>query len=149
MMASSGCSLPLSRKEASLTHPNYRLDHIALLVRDLDETARFFTEVLRIREVPDPMGGTAIRWFEFGNGQRFHIQAGDISTTHVEKRTHFAFSAGDFDEVLSYLQGHDVAFSDFKGTPGAVNVRPDGMRAVFLQDPNGYWIEINDFPAAP
>ena len=32
-----------------------------------------------------------------------------------------------------------------KGTPGAVNVRPDGMRAVFVQDPNGYWIEINDF----
>jgi len=26
-----------------------------------------------------------------------------------------------------------------------VNVRPDGMRAVFVQDPNGYWFEINDF----
>ena len=24
-------------------------------------------------------------------------------------------------------------------------VRPDGMRAVFLQDPNGYWFEINDW----
>ena len=30
-----------------------------------------------------------------------------------------------------------------------MNVRPDGMRAVFLQDPNGYWIEINDFAAEP
>jgi hypothetical protein len=26
----------------------------------------------------------------------------------------------------------------------AINVRPDGLRAVFLRDPNGYWIEIND-----
>jgi lactoylglutathione lyase len=120
-----------------LTGIDYRLDHIALLVRDLDETARFFTQVLRIREVPDPMGGTLIRWFEFGNGQRFHIQAGDISTTHVEKRTHFALSAPDFDEVLAFLRETGVAFSDFKGTAGAVNVRPDGMRAVFVEDPNG------------
>lgn len=128
-----------------MTLPTYRLDHIALLVRDLEETARFLTQVLRIREVPNPMGGTEIRWFEFGNGQRFHIQAGDISTTHVEKRTHFALSAADLDEVLAYFNEKGVAFSDFKGTQGAVNVRPDGMRAVFVQDPNGYWYEINDF----
>jgi hypothetical protein len=31
-----------------------------------------------------------------------------------------------------------------KGTPGAINTRPDGMRAIFLRDPNGYWFEIND-----
>jgi catechol 2,3-dioxygenase-like lactoylglutathione lyase family enzyme len=123
----------------------YRLDHIALLVRDLDETATFLTEVLQIREVPNPMGGTEIRWFEFGNGQRFHIQAGDISSTHVEKRTHFALSAPDFEAVLAHLRARGVAFSDMKGAPGAVNIRPDGMRAAFVEDPNGYWFEINDF----
>jgi catechol 2,3-dioxygenase-like lactoylglutathione lyase family enzyme len=125
--------------------PRYRLDHIALLVRDLDESARFYTEVLRIREVPDPMGGTHIRWFEFADGQRFHLQAGDIGRVHVEKGTHFAFSADDLDEVIVFLRERGVAFTDFKGTPGAINVRPDGMRAIFLEDPNGYWIEINDF----
>jgi hypothetical protein len=62
----------------------------------------------------------------------------------VEKGTHIAISAMDFDEVLTHLRQQNVAFSDFRGTAGAVNVRPDGMRAVFLQDPNGYWIEIND-----
>jgi lactoylglutathione lyase len=122
-----------------------RLDHIALLVRDLDESAKFYTSIPGIREVPNPMGGIHIRWFEYANGQRFHLQAGDIAATHVEKNTHFAFSAPDFDAVLARLKAEGLAFSDFKGTPGAVNVRPDGMRAVFLQDPNGYWIEINDW----
>jgi lactoylglutathione lyase len=113
-----------------------RLDHIALLVRDLEESAAFYTAIPGIREVPNPMGGKDFRWFEFGPNQRFHMQAGDISRTRVEKNTHFALSAeGDFDTVLA----------DMKGTPGAVNVRPDGMRAIFIQDPNGYWIEINDF----
>ena len=122
-----------------------RLDHIALLVRDLEESAAFYTAIPGIREVPNPMGGTHIRWFEFGPGQRFHMQAGDISTTHVEKNTHFAFSTDDFEAMLAHLKAAGFPFSDFKGTPGAVNVRPDGMRAVFLNDPNGYWIEINDF----
>lgn len=122
------------------------LDHIALLVRDLEESARFYTRLPGIREVPNPMGGDFIRWFEYGNGQRFHMQAGDISTTHVEKQTHFAFSADDFDAVLAEVKAQGFAFSDMKGTPGAVNRRPDGMRAIFLQDPNGYWIEINDAP---
>lgn len=128
---------------------DYRLDHIALLVRDLDETTAFLTEVLQVRQVQNPMGGTEIRWFEFGNGQRFHVQAGDISRTHVEKRTHFALSAPDFDAVLEHFRRLGVAFSNMKGDIGEVNVRPDGMRAVFVQDPNGYWFEINDFEPSP
>lgn len=127
----------------------YRLDHIALLVRDLDESIAFLTDVIGLSEIPNPMGGTAIRWIEIGDGRRFHVQAGDIGRVHVEKQTHFALSATDFDAVLARLRAQGVAFSDMKGTPGALNTRPDGMRAIFLEDPNGYWFEINDFdPAA-
>jgi lactoylglutathione lyase len=123
-----------------------RLDHIALLVRDLEESAAFYTAIPGISEVPNPMGGTYIRWFDFGAGQRFHLQAGDVGTTHVEKPTHFAFSVDDFDAVLESVAKNGLDYADFKGTPGAVNVRPDGVRAVFLRDPNGYWIELNDSP---
>ena len=123
---------------------SYRLDHIALLVRDLDESVAFLTGVLGLSEMANPMGGTAIRWIEIGDGRRFHVQAGDISRVHVEKQTHLALSATDFDAVLARFVAEGVAFSDMKGTPGAINTRPDGMRAIFVQDPNGYWFEIND-----
>ncbi|WP_395821672.1 VOC family protein [Devosia sp.] len=122
----------------------YRLDHIALLVRDLDESVAFLTDVLGLTEMPNPMGGTAIRWIEIGDGRRFHVQAGDISRVHVEKQTHFALSTSDFDSVLARFCRDAIPFSDMKGTPGAINTRPDGMRAIFLEDPNGYWFEIND-----
>lgn len=130
-----------------MTATGYRLDHIALLVRDLEESARFWTQVVGVAETPNPMGGTHIRWFDIGDGRRIHMQAGDATRTHVEKQTHVALSAADFDAVLARLRSSGAAFSDMAGTPGAVNVRPDGMRAVFLRDPTGYWIEINDFPA--
>lgn len=124
---------------------SYRLDHIALLVRDLDESVAFLTGVLGLTEIANPMGGTHIRWIEIGDGRRFHVQAGDISRVHVEKQTHFALSATDFDAVLARFRRDGVPFTDMTGTPGAINTRPDGMRAIFLRDPNGYWFEINDF----
>lgn len=126
----------------------YRLDHIALLVRDLDQSVTFLTQTLGLSEIANPMGGIHIRWIEIGDGRRFHVQAGDVSRVHVEKQTHFALSATDFDGTLARFRAGGVAFSDMQGTPGAVNIRPDGMRAVFLQDPNGYWFEINDFAPA-
>lgn len=125
----------------------YRLDHIALLVRDLDESVAFLTDVLGLTEGINPMGGTTIRWVEIGDGRRFHVQQGDMSRVHIEKQTHFALSASDFDAVLARFARDGIAYSDMKGTPGGINVRPDGMRAIFLQDPNGYWFEINDFRA--
>jgi catechol 2,3-dioxygenase-like lactoylglutathione lyase family enzyme len=123
----------------------YRMDHIALLVGDLDASVAFLTNTIGLTEIPNPMGGTTIRWIEIGDGRRFHVQAGDISKVHVEKQTHFALSASDFDATLARFRAEGIAFSDMKGTPGAMNTRPDGMRAVFLQDPNGYWFEINDW----
>lgn len=123
---------------------SYRLDHIALLVRDLDESIAFLTGVLGLTETANPMGGTAIRWIDIGDGRRFHLQAGDVSQVHVEKQTHFALSTTDFDATLDRLRRDGIAFTDMAGTAGAINTRPDGMRAVFLRDPNGYWFEIND-----
>lgn len=122
----------------------YRLDHIALLVRDLDEEVAFLTNVIGLTEMANPMGGTTIRWIEIGDGRRFHVQQGDVSAVHVKKQTHFALRADDLDAIIAGFRAEGVAFSDMKGTPGGVNTRPDGMRAIFLQDPTGYWFEIND-----
>ena len=123
----------------------YRTDHIALLVRDLDEELAFLIGVLGLTEGVNPMGGTTIRWIEIGDGRRFHVQAGDVSKVHVERQTHFALSSPNFDDFLEDMRNRGIAFSDMKGTPGAMNTRPDGMRAIFLQSPTGYWFEINDF----
>jgi lactoylglutathione lyase len=121
------------------------MDHIALLARDLDEEVAFLTGIIGLTEMPNPVGGTAIRWIEIGDGRRFHVQAGDTSRVHVERQTHFALSSPAFDALLEDFTRRGIAYCDMKGTPGAMNTRPDGMRAIFLQSPTGYWFEINDF----
>ena len=37
-----------------------------------------------------------------------------------------------------------VKYGDFKGEDGKVTNRPDGIHQIYFQDPDGYWIEVND-----
>lgn len=125
---------------------SYRFDHIALVVSDLEASTRFYTEVLLIPEIPNPMGGRDFRWFDMGHNQRFHMQQGDVSGIRLIRQVHFALTTDNLDGMLAHLREKGVAWTDMKGVVDAVNVRPDGMRAAFVADPDGYWIEINDNP---
>ena len=36
------------------------------------------------------------------------------------------------------------SFETWTGVPLETNDRPDGVKQVYFQDPDGYWIEVND-----
>ncbi len=42
------------------------------------------------------------------------------------------------------FRARGVVFFDWPGTADNVTARPDGFRQIYVQDPDGYWIEIND-----
>lgn len=48
------------------------------------------------------------------------------------------------DAFINKLKDKNVPFGNSKGLNGKVNLRPDGIHQIFFQDPNGYWLEIND-----
>ena len=37
-----------------------------------------------------------------------------------------------------------VPYSNWPGAPATVSVRGDGIRQIYVQDPDGYWIEVNN-----
>jgi len=41
-----------------------------------------------------------------------------------------------------------IAYSDWQGKPNTINARADGIKQIYLQDPDGYWIEVNNDAAA-
>jgi lactoylglutathione lyase len=57
-----------------------------------------------------------------------------------------AFRTGSLDDILPRLESAGVAFRNFLGN-GRINIRPDGIRQIYLQDPDGYWIEVNENPS--
>jgi lactoylglutathione lyase len=47
-------------------------------------------------------------------------------------------------EFLKHLDQEKVKYRSFKGDSSTPTSRPDGVKQVYLQDPDGYWIEVND-----
>lgn len=123
------------------------LDHVSLLVRDRDESARFYGEIIGLPEVKNLTGRGHIRWFGLGGGRTIHlIAAGTANPGERPRSTHFAMATPDFDEVVRRLAERGVAFQNLAGTTGEVAVRGDGVRQIYFQDPDGHWVEINDAP---
>jgi hypothetical protein len=63
---------------------------------------------------------------------------------HANKAVHLALTTDRFEEVLRLLDASRVHYGDWTGSLRKVETRSDGVSQVFLQDPDGYWIEFNN-----
>ncbi|MPR31001.1 VOC family protein [Microvirga tunisiensis] len=63
--------------------------------------------------------------------------------------THVALATGDFKAALARLEQHGVTYVSVARQPKDITIRPDGVRQIYFQDPDGHWIEINDANGEP
>jgi len=45
---------------------------------------------------------------------------------------------------MKHLDQYKVKYGNWAGSSKEPQLRPDKVKQVYLQDPDGYWIEIND-----
>ena len=62
---------------------------------------------------------------------------------------HLALTTSNLDDFIKTLNAMKIAYSDWPGNPQKVNIRADGIKQVFFQDPDGYWIEVNSIASTP
>ena len=133
------CSMLLQAQDSF----NFTFNHMALSVKDVHAAADFYTKVLQLKEITNRTGHPARRWFSLGEDKELHL----ISDVHVpvtiNKAVHLALTTKNFDAFVNRLREMKIKFSDWPGTPGVVNIRADGIKQVFFQDMDGYWIEVN------
>jgi lactoylglutathione lyase len=122
------------------------LDHVAIQVVDLDRSVAFYKAVFGLPEVPAPFPGA--RWLALGGGIMLHIVGNRTAPSEHSRWDHIAIAGGDMDATIANLAARHIAWIDMDGahTP---QVRPDGVKQIFIQDPDGYWIEINDALKTP
>ena len=118
-------------------------DHLALHVADHDASAEFYKRVFGLNEIPST-AAERMTWLAVSDGFTLHLISGRISPLLPEKSVHLALKTNDLDALAQHLKELGVIYSDFAGTPGAFNHRSDGVRQIYFQDPDGYWIEVND-----
>lgn len=124
------------------------LDHVSLPVSDLESSVRFYEQVVGLvvlRTSGDPATGT---WMGTASGHDlFHLNKGDVPVASLPKKHHVALRVSDFATFVDNLNKHGVAFGDWHGNHLQIGRHPLGwFRQIYIQDPDGHWIEINDVP---
>lgn len=139
-----GCAPASAQEDFDL-----RFDHSTILVSDLETSAAFYEDILHLEPLETPWGPTApIRFFSLGGSRQLHVGLSDEGG-ESDKNLHLAFAIVNFDAYLRFLSERGVAYVDFQGSSSEPQVRPDGVRQVYLQDPDGNWIEVNDAAHPP
>ena len=122
---------------------NVTFNHLALSVKDVNRSAEFYTTVLGLAEITNKTRMEGIRWFSLGEGKELHLISLVKDTVVINKAVHLALTTNNFDTLLKTLIENKIAYSDWPGTPNKVNIRADGIKQVYFQDPDGYWVEVN------
>lgn len=122
---------------------NFTFNHIALSVKDVDRSADFYKEVLNLNEITNKTKIEGIRWLSLGEGKELHLISILKESVTINRALHFALTTSDFDSFIKVLDEMKISYSDWPGTPQKINIRADGIKQIYFQDPDGNWIEIN------
>ena len=123
---------------------NLKFDHQALLVNNLKITGDFYRDILGFKDIPTLVGTKYThRWLANYEGKEIHLIFSDEEIQKTPKQIHMAFSPVDFDKFIDHLKKNNVVFTNYKLEVGVVQVRKDGIKQLWMRDPQGYWIEIN------
>ena len=126
--------------------PTYNLtfNHLALSVKDVDRSADFYKNVLALKEITNLAKIPDMRWLSLGGNMQLHLISIGNKNIIIDTAIHFAFATQNFDAFLKRLDTLKIPFEDTDGKHHTYNIRADGVKQIYFQDPNGYWIEVNN-----
>ena len=123
--------------ETQSLHRGRLIDHIQLVVSDLDASRRFYDAVFATLGLKIEGEGPGFFWID-----ELFVSAADsvAATGHLTGRHHLAFQARDRAAVEAFHKAGLAAGAGDNGAPGERPYHP-GYYAAFLIDPDGNNIE--------
>ena len=107
-------------------------------------TGDFYRDILGFKDIPTLVGTKdSHRWLANYEGKEIHLIFSNDEIQKTPKQIHMAFSPLDFEKFIDHLKMNNVVFTNYKLKAGVVQVRNDGIKQLWIRDPQGYWIEIN------
>lgn len=123
---------------------SFILNHIAISVKNVDESIAFYQKVFGLKEIENTASNSQTRWLLLAENKQLHIIPRPKLEVKTNKAVHFALSTSDLDSFIQHLNALNIEYSDWKNTITKDYVRKDGVHQFYIQDPDGYWIEINN-----
>jgi lactoylglutathione lyase len=120
------------------------MDHIALYVFDLEKSTAFYKDVMQFKLVSEPFKDGKHSWFKVGEHSRLHIIKGAADVKEHDINSHFAYHVKVLKDFTDHLDKMNIKYGNWTQDSKQPTVRPDGVKQVYFQDPDNYWIEVND-----
>lgn len=121
-----------------------QLNHIALYVVDLQASINFYHSIVGLDTIPEPFHDGKHAWFQVGPNSTLHLIQGAIEKESHNKNSHLCFSVLSVEDFVARLRTHNIEYENWPGEKMKITTRIDGVKQIYLNDPDGYWIEIND-----
>lgn len=120
------------------------LNHLALYVQNLEKATVFYRDLVGLDTIPEPFHDGKHTWFSVGPKSHLHLIAGATGPHTGDRNSHICFSVPSVEGFIEKLQKAGIPFINWAGEKGKVTKRVDGVQQIYLQDPDGYWVEVND-----
>jgi catechol 2,3-dioxygenase-like lactoylglutathione lyase family enzyme len=119
-----------------------RFNHVSIPCRDLDESERFYGDVLGLERLPSFDFRYPVRYFGVGE-QQLHLM--QLPEEQPPPSQHFAVDVDDFEAAFVRLR--EAGALDRRAHGTAIWELPDGSVQLYARDPAGNLLEI-DWPDA-
>jgi lactoylglutathione lyase len=130
--------------QANAQQSKAHINHTAIYVVDIQKTGDFYSNIIGLDTVPEPFHDGKHIWYSTGAHTMLHVIAGATAKKDYYKNQHTCFTVPDFNQFIKKLQALNWPYEDVAGNKNAITTRVDGVHQIWLQDPDGYWLEIND-----
>lgn len=142
-------------KQAQSTQTAPEFDHVGIEVRDIAKSTDFYQRVVGLTAIADPFNDTQHVFLRLGAHSQLHLvqKAGAAKSTSAADSSahakayadvHLAVRVADVPAFAARLDRMKVPYRDTNDKPHTITKRPDGVNQIYFQDPDGYWIEVND-----
>ncbi|MBC9798360.1 VOC family protein [Sinomicrobium weinanense] len=138
------CFLLSLQLNAQETNTRVVINHIAVYVVDLAKSTHFYQDVIGLDTIPEPFHDGRHTWFTIGSNAQLHLIQGAKAANKRDKNSHLCFSVPSVPDFIKVLNKNEIAYESWQGKKQAVTTRVDGVKQIYITDPDGYWLEIND-----
>lgn len=116
------------------------INHVSLWVSNVSQSVNFYKNMLGLEQLQNrPAFDFDGAWFALGERQQLHILEGRTGETNHShsRRNHFALEVESLAAAEAFLKNQNISYIGPKP-------RPDGVMQIFIQDPDGYWLELTE-----
>lgn len=120
-----------------------QMDHTTIYVVDLKKSVAFYKNVMLLPEIDEPFKDGKHVWLKLAPHVQLHVVSGAKKIIPHDINIHLAFHVSSLPDFIKHLDEYKIKYGNWQGGK-KIQMRPDGVGQIYFQDPDGYWIEVND-----